>query len=277
MIASNHSSSTLFVAAKVFGNLKMLSFSAAHFSLDLQTFSSGSSSGVQAQWSFVQDDPERSFLLALLMDQAELSVNFTVRGFITVLRPQKSLPFLLNIKVNDEDGHISHQTINIAFCQSVHPPVSASIQMLDDFEFDLRFGAILTNNADVIGYEIMCSWPDTLPVYFCTCSQCKPSTLLVSLPSSQSQTITVRLSHNAKSVPSVFIRTLGFAGHSEFVQVVSVIPGHNRVSSCSDSKHGVALQGAFFDQDSGSVMVRLHSALVNYSANVEVSFSTTSG
>ena len=247
MIASNDSTSTVFVAASVFNKFKMLQISSAHFSADLDTVHmTNNSSLVNASWSFNQDYPQRSFLLSLLMDPSEKSANFTFAGFITVQRPQKNLPFLLNLKLIDESGQFSLQVVNLVFCYVVLPPVSLSIQMLNHFEFDLRLGLSPSNIAHVLGYEIMCSWPDSFAGSSCSCAQCLPSTLLVPLLNTQTGSLTLRFFHNSSARPSVFVRTLGFAGHSEYVQVVSVNSVPPLIDVCPYLEYVANLQGAFW-------------------------------
>jgi hypothetical protein len=277
MVASSNTASTVFVAAKVFGDIKRLSIFSADFVADIDTVNVGNSSfGPQVQWLFGQDDPDRSFLVAVLMDQAELSVNYTIKGFVTVLRPQYSLPFLLNVKVVDENGQFTHQAVNVAVCQSVFPPISPFIQLQSSSDFDLRFEVLSTDVADVIGYEILCFWPGASSIFLCNCSRCKPSTLLLSVFDAQSQSFSIRLSHNSNATPNVAVRTLGFSGHSEFVPVSSVLPVPVAINVCPEMKPAPVLREAYFDQDSGSVMIPLHSTWVNYSANVEISFTASS-
>lgn len=278
MIASNGSASTVFVAATVFNTFKMLQISSAHFSADLDTAHvSNNSSLVNVPWSFNQDYPQRSFLLSLLMDPSEKSANFTFAGFITVQRPQINLPFLLSLKLIDESGQFALQVVNLAFCYVVLPPVSLSIQMINRFEFDLRLGLSPSNIDHVLGYEIMCTWPDSFEGSTCSCAECLPSTLLVPSSNAQSGSLTLRFVYNSSAQPSVFVRTLGFAGHSEYVQVVSVNSVPPSFVVCPDLEYVANLPSAFLDQDNGDVFVPFSPTLYNFSANVEISFSATSG
>jgi hypothetical protein len=87
----------------------------------------------------------------------------------------------------------------------------------------------------------------------------------------------LRLSYDAAEKPAVFVRTLGFAGHSEFVPVVSVEHVPSPIKACPDFGGEVELQSAFLDQDTGDIMVQLPLTLIDYTVNVEISFSAASG